>query len=281
MLSQWATEQLDELVQKVKLYYHSNERGYFSGANKIEDLIGEKKDYFLEKLSLSKLTGLNDPLSIAAILQKGKLYFANYLLNSSIYEFDVNAREEGRTAFELLIKLSIEKDDLLTGSSMLKYLFMRGYDCSNSDLDLLKIMYKEINSQQMMEFWCLARFSLLLDEASLIAKAFEKQNILFTIISFKLKKPVGINYPNLLGIANNAFLHYRAYGEILIHAMKVYNVYDLIIEKDRKKTFKYRLDDYHEIKPIQDTSFNDIIFKIFPELKIQDEITIPQTGQNL
>ncbi|MEI9946328.1 MAG: hypothetical protein WDN26_19170 [Chitinophagaceae bacterium] len=42
------------------------------------------------------------------------------------------------------------------------------------------------------------------------------KKVLFSILSFKMKKPVGINYPNLLGIANNAIQHYRENGDILI-----------------------------------------------------------------
>ena len=90
---------------------------------------------------------------------------------------------------------------------------------------------------------------------------------LFTIVSFKMKKPVGIRYPNLLGVANNAFLNYRSHGDLLIKAMQHYGAYDQVIKRDRKQTFRYRLEDFEMYKPVQDTAFNTIVFKIFSELR--------------
>jgi hypothetical protein len=115
----------------------------------------------------------------------------------------------------------------------------------------------------------LARFVVLLNDAVLIEKAFQERNSLLTIVSFKLKKPVGINYPNLLGVANNAFLHYRAHGDILLHAMKHYGVYEEVLKRDQKKSFTYRLEDFQRYKPIQDPMFAEIAHKVFPELKTE------------
>ena len=115
--------------------------------------------------------------------------------------------------------------------------------------------------------WCIARFAYLLDNSELLEKALQDENTLLTIVSFKLKKPVGINYPNLLGVANNAFLHYRANGDILLHAMKHYGVYEETLKRDQKKTFRYRIDDFQKYKPIHNSSFNEFVYKILPELK--------------
>jgi len=114
--------------------------------------------------------------------------------------------------------------------------------------------------------WSLARFAYKLNDASLIEKAFLYHMPLLTIASFKMGRPFGINYHNLLGIANNALQHYHSNIELIIHAMETYDVFYNIEKRDHKKTFKQRMEDYYETMPAQDPDIAQVAFLLFPEL---------------
>lgn len=273
MLTPWQKQAIDSTIEKLKAFYENSSKGYFSGANKIEEYTTEERVYFNSRFSLKDLAKADEEIILNKILEDPqKINFALYLLRTSSFSVHVNALYNGKSIFEQLVSSSFKANERYSISSSLLHLYQRGYLAREVDGLFIKSSYQNISSQEGLVIWCIARFAYLLNDSELLEKAINDENTLLTIVSFKLKKPVGINYPNLLGVANNAFLHYRANGDILLHAMKHYGVYDETLKRDQKKTFRYRLEDFQKYKPIQNTSFNEIIYKIFPELK-----TIPAT----
>ena len=267
MLTSWQKQIIEELVEKVTNFYHDSSKGYFSGTNKIEEFNIEQRNYFNSLLSLSKFVGAEESIILNSILEQGKFGFAVYILRSGAFDIEVNSVTNYKSCFQLLV----EQSNSLNGSDWNGYffeaLYKKGYSTKESDMLYIKEAYKSIDSQNKLVEWCIARFVLILNEKDMIAEALKRQKELLTIVSFKMKKPVGIHYPNLLGISNNAFLHYRIHGDVLLHAMKYYGIYEDVIKKDHKNSFQYRLNEFLEYKPIQDLAFNEIVFKIFPELK--------------
>lgn len=146
-------------------------------------------------------------------------------------------------------------------------LYKRGYESKDCDEKYLRDVYKNLPTQSSFASWCIARFTYLLNDYEKFEKVYRNDKVLFTILSFKLKKPVGINYPNLLGIANNAIQHYRDNGDIIIKAMHKYEVYEEILSRDKKKVFQEKKADFDKFKPIQDRHFQEIITTLFPELE--------------
>jgi hypothetical protein len=268
MLTSWQRQAIDSTIEKLKAFYEDSSKGYFSGANKIEEYTTEERVYFDNHFSLKDLIKADEEIVLNKILDDPqKINFALYLLRSSSFSVHVNALNDGKSVFEQLVSSVFKSKERYSISNSLLHLYQRGYRAKETDGLFIKSSYQSINSQEGLVIWCIARFAYLLNDSDLLEKALNDENTLLTIVSFKLKKPVGINYPNLLGVANNAFLHYRANGDILLHAMKHYDVYDETLNRDQKKTFRYRLEDFQKYKPIQNTSFNEIVYKIFPELK--------------
>jgi len=265
MLTVWQKQTIDGIIERLTGFYQDSSRGGFSGSNKISEFTESEKTYFNSKFSLTKLVGVSEDTLLNAVLtDKTKYYFATFLLANDIFSFSVSHTLNGKTCFQLASELVFET--VKGFDNLLLLLFKRGYRIQESDHNFTKNLFTQIASQDQLVNWCRIRFALLLNDPALYEIASHHEKVLLTIVSFKMKKPVGIHYPNLLGVANNAFLHYRDNGDILLKAMKYYNVYDEIIKRDQKKTFKYRLEEFQLYKPVQDTIFNGIILKIFPEL---------------
>jgi hypothetical protein len=268
MLTPWQKQAIDKTIEKLIAFYHDSSKGYFSGSNKIEEYSKEERSYFDQNFSLTELVGANEDYLLNQTFEdSSKLNFALYLLRTSAFSVNVNNTYKEKSIFEQVISIAISSSDQYAIVDALLNLYRKGYVTKESDVEFTKQLYNKIDSQEKLIIWCLARFVVLLNDVVLIEKAFLERNSLLTIVSFKLKKPVGINYPNLLGVANNAFLHYRAHGDVLLQAMKHYGVYDEVLKRDQKKSFTYRLEDFQRYKPIQDPVFVEIAYKVFPELK--------------
>lgn len=266
MLTVWQKQTIDEIIERLNGFFEDSSRGGFSGSNKISEFTESEKAYFNSKFSLSTLVGVSEDILFNAVLTDNTKYnFATFLLTNDIFAFSVSNTIKNKTCFQLASEILFSMADKYY-QNILLLLFKRGYKVQESDHNYVKSLYAQIASQEQLVIWCKIRFALLLNEPALYEIASIKEKVLLTIVSFKMKKPVGIHYPNLLGVANNAFLHYRDNGDILLKAMKHYNVYDELIKRDQKKTFKYRLEDFQLYKPVQDSIFNEIVFKIFPEL---------------
>ena len=112
------------------------------------------------------------------------------------------------------------------------------------------------------------RFAVKLNSKEKFALAYQKHRELFVILSLKMNKPISFNFPNLLGVINNAIQFYRESGEIILKAMEHYERTRQIMELDsRKGTFKKKLTEFETNKPIQNKEFEEIVINLFPELK--------------
>lgn len=269
MIGHWQKISLDEYLNNLTDYYNNCENPSFRLASKVQDLTQEEKLYVNANLDLRGLTGFENDVLLNSILQKSdKFNFAKHLLLSINIDLEVNSILHGESSFVYLVKriMEFESDSYMVGY-LLSGLYKRGYQSKECDQDYLRRIYKELPSNVALSIWCIARFAYILNDYNKFEKAWKHQNILFTILSFKLKKPIGINYPNLLGVANNAIQHYRENGDIILKSLHVFQVFREIIDRDKKRVFQSKMSDFQKYKPIQDKEFLDIILAIFPELE--------------
>ncbi len=263
----WNRKAINDTIERLTNFYHDSSKGYFTGSGKIEDYTSEEKYYFDSQFSLERLVGATkDILLNKLLLHPDKLKFVSYLLRSNAYAIEVNSICDGHTVFELLVERVFELNDHFQADTILLELFKKGYTTKPSDDDYIRKLYAKVDTQERLVIWCIARFANVLNDENLLEKAYRERSALFTIVSFKFKKPVGIGYPTMLGIANNAFLHYRTHGDILLKAMKKFGVYDEVIKKDHKRSFRHRLEEFEACKPIQDKEFEDLMKRLFIEL---------------
>lgn len=268
MIGYWQKISLDEYFDNLKDYYTNCEKSSFRLSNKVQELTQEEKNYVNSNVNLEGITGFGKEQLLNLLLRLPDKYnFARHLILSDNIELKVNSILDGKSTFIYILDLiKTNTDDVYSVQHMLLELYKRGYQSKECDGTFLKEIYKELPSNDAFELWCTARFAYILNDHKKFEKVCRNEKVLFTILSFKQKKPVGINYPNLLGIANNAIQHYRDNGDILVKAMHYYGVYKEIIERDKKRVFQEKKADFEKYKPIQDKEFLEIILTVFPEL---------------
>lgn len=260
-------EQLENTAEEFCNFFHNPVKPRFSGSGNLDNLPEEERQ-FIKKFIEIKLKHPIAPTEwLAKCLNSKDLnYLALYLISSNTFAPDLSIEVNGNTAFTLTVKHGLNLKDKRDFMYLLQTLYNKGYKSKPADLVYLKDSYDYLKNEYQCLAWSLARFVNKLNDASLIQKAFEHHMPLLTIASFKMRRPFGINYHNLLGVANNALQHYRSHIELIIHAMQTYDVLYDIERRDHKNTFKQRMEDFKETMPVQDPDIAEVVFILFPEL---------------
>ncbi len=268
-MDQWKEQSIEKFLIEIENYYLDCSADYFQNMGIVDKLNTEEAKYLNNKLNLSKIVGVNSKLILNETLKdKSKNKFSYYLLRTKNIDLEVNYLDDTKkTVFIRLAENYFHEKNSLLIFSIIE-LFKRNYKIKEEDILFINELYKKIDSQYELETWSFLRFIVKLNNLEKIEKAFYKQRELFVILSLKLDKPIHFNFPNLLGILNNAIQHYRENGDIILKAMNVYKRTSKIQELDyRKGTLKKKINEYQENKPIQDKEFVEIVEIIFPELK--------------
>jgi len=82
---------------------------------------------------------------------------------------------------------------------------------------------------------------------------------------------IGYEFNNIVSLSNNLFngSSFAPYLDIYIHALKQYDVFELLLNEDKKGSFRKKLDKYYKDKPEQSTKYNKIFNKIFNKLNLK------------
>ncbi|MBB1193770.1 hypothetical protein DNC80_08835 [Flavobacterium sp. SOK18b] len=265
----WKKQGIDNFIIELEKYYLDCSAEYFAGQGIVDKLNKEETKYLNDSLDLSKMIGIDSKYILNEILKnKEKDKFSYFLLRSTNINLEVNCIDEaGKTVFILLAEnYFFEKSSFLIYS--INQLFERNYSVKKEDEIFVAELYKKIQSQSQLESWSILRFAVKLNNKEKFALACQKHRELFVILSLKMNKPISFNFPNLLGVINNAIQFYRESGEVILKAMRYYERTRQIMELDsRKGTFKKKLAEFETNKPIQNKEFEEIVINLFPELK--------------
>ena len=261
-------EFIDDCVNEIQEYYKNPDSDYLPNGNIINRLNQEERKTVNKNLKLEQLVGSQKNLVVQSLIKdKSKDRFTFYLLSSNYIDYEVNAYDKTKaTSFiELSKRLFYDK---VWGSYLIMQLFLRGYKIKEEDNQFVLSLYKEVKEIKDFETWTMLRYAVKLDDADKFQKALIKNREINTILSFKKKKPIGFNFPNLLGVAINAIQNYRESGDLILKAIDVFEVNDIIFRLDRKNnTFKRKRDEYLKNRHLQDKEFENVAFQLFPELK--------------
>lgn len=268
-MDHWRKQNIENFIIELENYYLDCSTNYFNNMGIVDKLNIEETKYLNDKLDLSKIVGVSSKMILNETLKdKTKNNFSYFLLRSRNINLEVDYLDETKKTIFIRVAKNYfsEKNGFLISS--INELFKRDYKIKDEDVTFVKELYKEIESQDDFEKWSLLRFAIKLDNSEKFEKAYLKSRELFVILSLKFGKPIHFNFPNLLGVLNNAIQHYRENGDIILKAMNVYDRTFKIQELDSKKgNFKKKIIEYQENKPIQDKNFIEIVQLLFPELK--------------
>lgn len=268
-MKEYRKERIKLAVIELGKNYQGNiiDEGLFSIFYQLDE---EESEYANNLLDFEKITGLpNNEFVFRSLENPVKREFIARLLKCAKLNFEVNfCNEQQQTVFQYITEYIFNHPGYFTFyDNPYLTIYRNGYVNKAADISFLKTIYDtRVKSPRDMEQWCFARFAFVLNDYEMIKMAYAECKVLFTILSLKLKKPIGIGYPNLLGIANSALLHYTTHAEMIVRALHVYNVYNDILKRDQKGTFKLRYQDIEETDHVQDEYFQKVILKIFPEL---------------
>lgn len=265
----WKKHSIDVFVIEIAKYYLDCTADYFTGQGIVDKLNIEETKYLNEQLNLPRIIGIDSTYVLNKTLkQREKDKFSYFLLRSANINLEVNSIDEtGKTVFIMLVENFFqEKNGFLIQS--INQLFERNYSIKKEDEIFVTNLYQKIQSQNQLENWSLLRFAIKLNNKEKFILAYQKHRELFVILSLKMNKPISFNFPNLLGVINNAIQFYRESGDVILKAMNHYQRTNQIMELDsRKGTFKKKLIEFDTNKPIQNKEFEEIVTILFPELK--------------
>lgn len=271
-MNSWKENSLNNYLTEIKKWYSDCSFHSFVGMTFPDNLNGEDLKEFNEILNLTEMTGYEDDIVINKLLEdKTKDNFTFYLLDSNKINVKIDSVYNNKTVFiELANRYLASRNEY--ASPEIRCLIKRNYKIDNKDINFVNELYpkkpNKFKSQLEFERWSFLRFIVKVKNPDDIELLLSNSNVLYIILSFKLKKPVGYKYPNLLGVANTAIQSYRENGDMILKAIKYYEVNEVINKLDRKKgNFKKKKEQHFDNKPIQNEDFKRIIEIIFPELK--------------
>lgn len=277
MQNKYNQEQFEELVTKFMFYmdlvFHSDWEHSKGCLENMNWFISEEGSFLYPKVQNEESNWENRGNLLKAYRELDNFLQKHDIRNREIDEYFSEEQDDNeKTDFILLAEKYLDENSShpeLTKQSIIN-LFEGGYRVKKQDDDYIKDAYNKyaIDSNENFEKWSVLRFIVKLDDAEKIKLALSKLKPLFVLSSLKIGRPIYFNFPNLLGVLNNAIDHYREDGDIILKAIKVYDREKEIAKLDANKgVFKRKTENYQNNKPIQNKYFVEVAEIIFDELK--------------
>ena len=268
-MKNWKEEHINAFLKEFSEYFQDSNANYFPSGNLPSKLTTEELKTLNEKIDLPNMVGSEKTFIIHELLKdKTKDKFTFYLLNNLELDCEVNSYDINKnTAFIEIAKRYFQSENFF-GHSLISTLFKRGYKIKEEDIKFVLDLYDEKKNERDFEKWTILRYATKLNDLNKFEIATGKTRELSTMLSFKMNRPVGFNFPNLLGVAVNAIIYYRESGDIILKSIEKFNRTNKINNLDkRKNTFKRKKQEYLDNKPIQNKEFEKVAIELFPELK--------------
>jgi hypothetical protein len=265
----WKEEMFNLFLVEFPKYYQDPSPDYFQGNNLPGKLRKEELNLLNEKIDLPNLIGCERRMVLHELLKdSSKDKFTFYVINTLEINCEVNSYDSLKnTVFIEIAKRYFNQENWIA-PYLISSLFKRGYKIKGEDNQFVQDLYKQIKKQYDFDKWATLRYAVKLNDQEKFEIAQNHTRELFSILSFKMGKPVHFNFPNLIGVANNAISHYRESGDIILKSIDRFGRTEKINKLDeRKGTFKRKRLEYLENKPIQNKEFEEIATELFPEIK--------------
>jgi hypothetical protein len=230
----------------------------------------EDKERLNKVINLSSITGVDSKYVINHLLNTN-FPLAQLLIQTPDLDLEINYSDEHNlSVFKLLFE----------GSDGIKYgyitkrtlivLLTRGYQISESDKIYLTAQFKKSKTtEELFLLWAFFRAAVICNDDKKLELLELNDGVFRTLLSSKLKRPIGYAFTSLQQIANNAFQSYGKSGDLILKSMSKFGVYDVIISQDKKGTFKNKMENYYKFKPIQNSAVETLFLEVFPELSMQ------------
>ncbi len=265
----WKEEYFKTFLVEFPKYYRDPSANYFQSQNLPSKLNKKEQELLNEKVNLPKLVGCKKKLVLNELLKNSaKDKFTFYLIQTIEIDCEVNSYDKTKKTVFIEIAQRYFYQETWISPYLISKIFERGYEIKEEDNQFVFDLHKQIKKQSDLDKWATLRFATKLNDKDKFEIAQNHTQELFTMLSFKMGKPIHFNFPNLLGVAINAIIHYRESGDLILKAIEKFGRFEKILKLDQRKgTFKRKRLEYLENKPIQNKEFEDIAIELFPEMK--------------
>lgn len=192
------------------------------------------------------------------------LSFLRFILLCDEIEYDINQKDStGRSALEAWLN----NDKVKYKEYLFRYFSYRGYIINSKDKDVIKVFFNDkVSSELTILFF---ELSQTIKDSSLRIDLFEQKRLLSIVESIKRREIIGFNFrkDSWVQFANNAISFHPENWRIFEIAFKYYNLWNVLLDLDKKGTFTRKLQDYN-----RDNRFNDglkdrfLIAELYPEI---------------
>jgi len=211
-----------------------------------DELKFNSKDAFISDL----IKIYNKPNFLKLICDSDKIYFGFQ-----------NLTIESLTPFQFIIK-----NHEINFRPLLAHLFRKGYKLTEQDDELINNLLNHNPNKENIEKWGLVKAYSRLVSKRHAYKINQVDKVIFSILSLEHDRVIGFGFKNLKEVTNNFFEYHTDFGDIYLHAMKVFKRYDNLIYSDKSDKMKIKIERFKNNKPGQRTDFNDLFYELFPEL---------------
>ena len=268
-MNYWKEELYKNFLNEFPNYYEDSQADYFPSGNLPGKLTADELQKLHNEIDIPKLVGCEKHLVLHELLKdKSKDKFTFYLLSRLELACEVNTYDKNKnTVFIEIAKRYLDSKNHFW-QSHITTLFRRGYIIKEEDSQFVLNLYRERKKEIDLDKWAILRYATKLNDLGKFEIVMGKTRELDTMLSFKVGRPIGFRYPNLLGVAVNAITNYRESGDVILRSIERFEQAEKISILDKKNdTFKRKRQEYFENRPSQDKEFEKIAAELFPELK--------------
>lgn len=241
-----------------KLFIESDGYLGFTERKALSKLSQSSKELLNREINLPNKKYKNKPLINGLIGDSQKRPLLTFLLEEDNIYIDLSLEDnDGNT---VLIEAINNSNHIY--SYIIWQLFIRGYQENKNDINFLNTSFKKRTTYETLMNVTVAIICIKLRNKKLISKAKDIESLLLKILSFKKGKVIGSNI-NHNALATTFFDRNKQYAFVFIKALKKYGYYDNLIKRPK---FKNKIINIQQELPYQNSEYDDVLKKIFPEL---------------
>lgn len=235
----------------------------FPNLKRAETLIRDLDEYEQDLLKKSDLFNSNENESrIHLYFKKAKSKHYNFLVFILTMEMDL---DELSINGETLIHTLFENTNLEHKETWIKKIAIAGYKFQKEDFDLFDKLY--MKRQDIEALIILCKLSASIGNPHFKTQIFEHPKLICTMESAKQNQIIGFGWSQSqwIAFANNAIDSYSEYWNHIQSAFKAYGVWNQLLKKDSKGTFKKKLEAHHLTSPDYKKKYDLLLSFLYPE----------------
>lgn len=187
--------------------------------------------------------------------------FLDTLISSQFIKIKLNENSfEGNTIIQTLVN----NEHLWNKYGHIKRLVQAGYNPEPIDYDLIKTIPNEKKIPQLI---IACEISSKLENPIFRKQIFENVAIFCIMESIRRQKIVGFRWKESqwIDFINNAITSYPELWNHISSALKVYGLWEFIIEKDKKGSFQKKIREHHLSNNIFSGKLDYVLYALYPE----------------